>query len=162
VRPRRSRRRVRRPTRSPRASSRRRPATPLVPRRRRTRPRRGLDDTARPRACGRASHATNPRTRARGNAARPGRDAAPPAGAFRATSVAAVDVTADQTLVTDPAGSAMELAPVLGVDAASLVQKLSGTKRFVYVARQVTPATWRAVDALGLPGIFHEDTTRRV
>jgi cell division protein FtsI (penicillin-binding protein 3) len=83
-------------------------------------------------------------------------------GAVLATSVAAEDITADQTLVADPADTAMQLAPVLGVDAGTLVQALTGTKRFVYLARQVTPAVWHQVEALNLPGIFHNDTTLRV
>jgi cell division protein FtsI (penicillin-binding protein 3) len=83
-------------------------------------------------------------------------------GAVLATSVAAKNVTVDQTLVTDPAQTAMELAPILGVDAAGLLQKLTGTKRFAYVARQVTPDVWQQIAALQLPGIFSEDTTQRV
>jgi cell division protein FtsI (penicillin-binding protein 3) len=83
-------------------------------------------------------------------------------GAVLATSVAAKNVTVDQTLVTDPAAEAMALAPVLGEDAAGLLQKLTGTKRFAYVALQVTPEVWKQVAALKLPGIFSEDTTQRV
>jgi cell division protein FtsI (penicillin-binding protein 3) len=84
------------------------------------------------------------------------------AGVVLATSVAAVNVTVDQTLVTDPAAEAMALAPVLGLEAGAIVQKLTGTKRFVYVARQVSPQAWEQVRALQLPGIFKEDTTARV
>jgi cell division protein FtsI (penicillin-binding protein 3) len=83
-------------------------------------------------------------------------------GTVLATSVAAVNVTTDQTLVTDPATEAMQLAPLLGVDAGTLVQKLTGTRRFGYVALQVTPQVWSQVKALQLPGIFSEATTRRV
>jgi cell division protein FtsI (penicillin-binding protein 3) len=83
-------------------------------------------------------------------------------GTVLATSVAAVNVTVDQTLVKDPAAEAMQLAPVLGVDAGSLVQKLAGTRRFAYVDLQVTPQVWSQVNSLQLPGIFSEATTRRV
>jgi cell division protein FtsI (penicillin-binding protein 3) len=83
-------------------------------------------------------------------------------GTVLATSVAAENVTVDQTLVKDPASTAMALAPLLQVDAATLVQKLTGSKRFAYVAKQISPETWKQVAALNLPGIFREDTTKRV
>ena len=83
-------------------------------------------------------------------------------GTVLATSVAAENVTVDQTLVKDPASTAMALAPLLEMDAATLVQKLTGTKRFAYVAKRITPQLWAQVAALNLPGIFREDTTKRV
>ncbi len=83
-------------------------------------------------------------------------------GTVLATSVAAKNVTVDQTLVKDPASEAMALAPVLNIDAATLVQKLTGTKRYTVVAKQITPQTWGQVKALKLPGIFSENTTARV
>ncbi len=83
-------------------------------------------------------------------------------GVVLATSAAAVDVTADQTLVTDPAAEAMALAPLVGQPAGQLVESLTGTKRFAYVARQVSPQVWDQVKALRLPGIFSEGTTVRV
>lgn len=89
-------------------------------------------------------------------------------GVAMATTVAAVNITADQTLVTNPGAEARALAPVLRVDASVLEAKLSGKKRFVYVARNVTPATWRKVrdldlpDTTGLPGIFGEKTSQRI
>ncbi|MGZ4610081.1 MAG: peptidoglycan D,D-transpeptidase FtsI family protein [Actinomycetes bacterium] len=89
-------------------------------------------------------------------------------GIALATTVAAVNVTADQTLVTDPAAEAQALAPLLGADATDLQTRLTGTKRFAYVAKNVTPAVWRKVrdlnlaDTNGLPGIFGEQTSRRI
>jgi cell division protein FtsI (penicillin-binding protein 3) len=82
-------------------------------------------------------------------------------GVVLATSVEAWDITTDQTLVTDPAGEAGQLAPLVGIDAATLQTRLTGTKRFAYVARQVTPQVWDQIKALGLPGIFSEQTSRR-
>jgi len=83
-------------------------------------------------------------------------------GAVLATSVVARNIVTDQTLVTDPAGTAAALAPLLGVEAADLEPRLTGTRRFAYVARGVTPAVWSQVSALSLPGILSETTTRRV
>ena len=75
-------------------------------------------------------------------------------GTVLATSVAAKNVTVDQTLVTDPASEAMALSPLLTMDASTLVQKLTGSKRYAVVARQITPELWSQVNALNLPGIF--------
>ncbi len=91
-------------------------------------------------------------------------------GVALATTVAAVNVTADQTKVQDPAVTASLLAPVLGADPAALTVKLTGTARFVYVAKSVTPSTWRRIQTLqhpgmesvGLPGIYAEQTSKRV
>jgi cell division protein FtsI (penicillin-binding protein 3) len=91
-------------------------------------------------------------------------------GVALATTVAAVNVTADQTKVVDPALTASLLAPVLDMDPTVLREKLTGTARFVYVAKSVTPATYRKVRALqhpdfespGLPGIYSEQTSKRV
>jgi hypothetical protein len=94
-------------------------------------------------------------------------------GVALATTVDAVNITADQTLVadySDPAATAEVLAPVLGIDAAVLQERLTGDAKFVYVAKKVTPKTWRQVrdldlpdpDVEGLPGIFGEKTSKRV
>ena len=91
-------------------------------------------------------------------------------GVALATTVAAVNVTADQTKVVDPAATASVLAPVLGLDPAVLRERLTGDARFVYLAKKVTPATWRTVQELdhpdptvaGLPGIYSEQTSKRV
>jgi len=83
-------------------------------------------------------------------------------GVALASSVDAVNVTADQTLVTNPAKEAAALAPLVGVDQPTLTARLSGVQRFAYVAKGVTPQTWTRIDALNLPGIFRERTSRRV
>ncbi len=79
-----------------------------------------------------------------------------------ATSLDARDITTDQTLVTDPAATASRLARVLGIATDVLVGRLSGTRKFAYVAREVTPAVARRVTAMGLQGIFTEKTSLRV
>lgn len=94
-------------------------------------------------------------------------------GVALATTVDAVNITADQTLVaehSDPVATAQVLAPVLGIAADTLAARLTGDQRFVYVAKKVPPRTWRAVRELdlpdeaveGLPGIFGEKTSKRV
>jgi cell division protein FtsI (penicillin-binding protein 3) len=91
-------------------------------------------------------------------------------GIALATTVAAVNITSDQTKVVDPAATAAVLAPVLKLDPTLLREKLTGDARFVYLAKAVTPATWRQVSTLdhpdpdieGLPGIYAEQTSKRV
>jgi cell division protein FtsI (penicillin-binding protein 3) len=83
-------------------------------------------------------------------------------GVVLATTVVAFDITADQTEIKDPAATAAALAPVLGLDAATLTKTLTGTKQFVYVDRTVTPALKTQVEKLGLAGILDQQTTDRI
>ncbi|TAK71107.1 MAG: penicillin-binding protein 2 [Actinomycetota bacterium] len=83
------------------------------------------------------------------------------AGTALAVTVDAVNITADQTQVRDPQAAAAALAPVLGIDAAILADRLTGTRRFVYLKKEATPAQWADVRALGQPGIFSEPSTKR-
>lgn len=79
-----------------------------------------------------------------------------------AVTVEARNVTADQTLITDPAATASALAAELGMDAATVAERLTGDRRFVYVAKDITPETWKRIDALGLAGIYGEEVDTRV
>lgn len=83
-------------------------------------------------------------------------------GAPLAVTVDAKNVTADQSMVTDPAAVAQALSPILGADADILEQRLTGDRRFIYIAKSVTPTTWEEIAALRLPGIFSENTERRI
>ncbi|MDP7382798.1 MAG: hypothetical protein QF382_01850, partial [Acidimicrobiales bacterium] len=82
-------------------------------------------------------------------------------GQALAVTVEARDVTADQTLIEDPAALAVELAPILEVPQDVLAHRLTGEKRFMYVAKGVTPKTWDRIRSLRLPGIFSEETSQR-
>ena len=82
-------------------------------------------------------------------------------GEALAVTSEARNITADQTLVTDPTGVAAQLGPILGADPAVLTARLTGERRFIYVAKEVTPETWDRINALRLPGIFSEPTSRR-
>jgi len=79
-----------------------------------------------------------------------------------ATTVMARNVTADPTLITDPAGTAVALSPILGIPVETIVAALTVDSRFSYVAKRITPETWKAVAALGIPGVFSEPTTNRI
>lgn len=79
-----------------------------------------------------------------------------------AVTVEARNVTVDQTLVADALDTAVALAPLTGESVETLRERLTGDRRFAYVAKDLTPEQWREIEALGLPGIFSERTTRRV
>jgi cell division protein FtsI (penicillin-binding protein 3) len=79
-----------------------------------------------------------------------------------ATTVIARNVTVDPTLITDPAGTAAALSPILGIPVETIVASLTVDSRFSYVAKRITPETWKQVAELGIPGVFSEPTTNRV
>lgn len=79
-----------------------------------------------------------------------------------AITIDAKNVTADQTMVTDPVAVAQALSPILGADADILAKRLTGDRRFMYLAKEVTPDAWEQISALRLPGVFSQDTTRRI
>jgi len=95
-------------------------------------------------------------------------------GVVLATSVPRRNVTADQSAVptyrkrvngvrhtVGVAGAAADLAPILGKSPAELTAILTGTRRFVYVAKATSVSDWRKIRALGIPGIFSEPTSTR-
>jgi cell division protein FtsI (penicillin-binding protein 3) len=79
-----------------------------------------------------------------------------------ATTVMARNVTVDPKLITDPAGTAAALSPILGIPVETIVAALTVDSRFSYVAKRITPETWKQVAELGIPGVFSEPTTNRV
>lgn len=70
-----------------------------------------------------------------------------------AVSMTLDSIFADPALVEDPAGAAAVLAPVLDLSEQELLQKLRLERRFVWLQRQVDPATSEAVQDLGLRGV---------
>jgi cell division protein FtsI (penicillin-binding protein 3) len=82
-------------------------------------------------------------------------------GVVLAQSLDARNVTADQTQVTDPAGEAAAIAPIVGIDIATLTQRLTGHRKFEYVAKGISPQKWALISALHLPGILSEHTQVR-
>ena len=83
-------------------------------------------------------------------------------GVALATTVDAVDVTADQTQVADPLAVAAALAPVLNEPVRVLRNRLDGDSVFAYIEKSVTPRTWEQVAELRLPGIYSQPTAKRV
>ena len=95
-------------------------------------------------------------------------------GTVLATSIARSNVTADQTAVptyskkvngvtttVGVAGAAADLAPILGRSVAELTATLTGSRRFVYVDKDISLQEWSKVQALGIPGIYSEETSKR-
>ncbi|MGH9276774.1 MAG: peptidoglycan D,D-transpeptidase FtsI family protein [Acidimicrobiales bacterium] len=74
-------------------------------------------------------------------------------GAALAVSVSRATVWADPQLVSDPAGAARALAPLLRIDEAGLRASLTTNSRFVYLARRLDDETADAVRALSLAGV---------
>ena len=83
-------------------------------------------------------------------------------------------VTVDQTAVPEyektvdgekrtvgTKGAAEDLAPLLGMSTRELTKKLTGTKRYEVVAKNISPLAWRKVNALGIPGIYSERSSQR-
>ena len=90
-----------------------------------------------------------------------------------AVTVDAINVTADQMLVVPKDAkspeqklaaqrlAARKLASVLGGDPLGYQQRLVGTRRFVYIKKGITPATWQKLLALNIPGIYSEPAKKR-
>jgi len=78
-----------------------------------------------------------------------------------ALSVRQSTVWANPRQVTDPAGQAAALAPMLGVDIAVLQERLSKDAAFVYLARTVPDAVAAQVEDLELPGIHLLEEPKR-
>ncbi|MEO7804466.1 MAG: penicillin-binding protein 2, partial [Actinomycetota bacterium] len=74
-------------------------------------------------------------------------------GSELAMSLEMKSIYANPRFIADPAGAAAQLAPVLGMDVAVLIAKLSRSNGFVYLARKVDPGVAEKVAALGIPGV---------
>ncbi|NYJ07731.1 peptidoglycan D,D-transpeptidase FtsI family protein [Petropleomorpha daqingensis] len=83
-------------------------------------------------------------------------------GRTLAYTVDANRVVADPTVVKNAQRTAQKLAALLDVPAAGLADKLSGSGRYVVLARHVSPQTTDAIQALGLAGISFEDDPQRL
>lgn len=88
-------------------------------------------------------------------------------GAVLAASVDARDIVVDPSITKDstdptPQAIAAKLARVLHVPASRLLGPLTGSGRFAYLARGVTPQIAAAVLALDLPGVAARPVMERV
>lgn len=67
----------------------------------------------------------------------------------------------DPKLVADPASEAAAVAPVLGLQARDVEQRMRGDGRFAYLARKVPTEVAERVKALDLPGVAFIDESER-
>jgi cell division protein FtsI (penicillin-binding protein 3) len=66
-------------------------------------------------------------------------------GVELARSVSAINIAVDQMLINDPLTAANLVAPILGMTPDQLLPQITGTKRYVIIAKDVTPAIWEKI-----------------
>ena len=67
-------------------------------------------------------------------------------GVELARSISAMNIAVDQTVVNDPAAAAKVVAPILNMTPSQLQPDLTGERRYVLIAKDITPETWRQVN----------------
>ncbi len=67
-------------------------------------------------------------------------------GVELARSISAMNIAVDQTVVNDPAAAAKVVAPILKMTPSQLQPSLTGERRYVLIAKDITPETWRQVN----------------
>jgi len=83
-------------------------------------------------------------------------------GEILAVSLPLTALYANPRQIDDPAAVADRLRTALPqLDRERLIQRLSGDRRFVYIARALTPREMAQVNALGIPGLNFEEAERR-
>ncbi|MFM8632697.1 MAG: peptidoglycan D,D-transpeptidase FtsI family protein [Candidatus Nanopelagicus sp.] len=66
-----------------------------------------------------------------------------------AKSISAINIAVDQTVVNDPVAAAKVVAPILDMTPAELLPNLQGDRRYVLIAKNLSPQKWRqAFDAI--------------
>ncbi|OYV39876.1 MAG: peptidoglycan glycosyltransferase [Acidocella sp. 20-61-6] len=83
-------------------------------------------------------------------------------GTILAVSLPGAQLYADPRQVTDPLAATEKLATVLpGLNEAATMKRLSSDKDFVYLDRKLTPDQELAVNRLGIPGVYFENSEKR-
>jgi cell division protein FtsI (penicillin-binding protein 3) len=83
-------------------------------------------------------------------------------GEILAISLPTAGLYANPREMIDAADVARKLKSVLpGLDEATILQRLSSEKQFVYLARHITPREQLRINRLGIPGVYFEATERR-
>ena len=87
------------------------------------------------------------------------------AAEYRIANPRADEKGQQSTLKVGIAGAARDLASVLGGDAQEIQKKFdtanSRGSRFFYIAKDISPAQWSQIRALGIPGVIAEQKQRR-
>lgn len=83
-------------------------------------------------------------------------------GQVLAISLPVAQVYANPQELIDPEEIALKLKKILpNLDVAKTIHRLSMNKKFVYIARDITPMQEIAINDLGIPGIYFEAGERR-
>ena len=82
-------------------------------------------------------------------------------GSELAVSQPARSVFVDPELIEDPSVAAAQVAPLLGLDVATVRERMSGSGRFAYLARKVPAETADRIEALDLAGVAFLDESQR-
>ncbi|HKM65171.1 MAG TPA: penicillin-binding protein 2 [Acidisphaera sp.] len=83
-------------------------------------------------------------------------------GQILAVSLPTADVYANPREMIDVADAARKLKAALpALDEDEVRQRLSSNKQFVYIAREITPRDEMRINALGIPGVYFEQTAKR-
>ena len=84
-------------------------------------------------------------------------------GIVVATNVPTVNLYADSKLVLDVKEAANKLTAMLpDLVYGEVIKRLSSGQRFIYLRRNLTPTEQMAVNRLGVPGVYFEDSESRV
>src|SRR6218665_166385 len=84
-------------------------------------------------------------------------------GELMATSLRMASVYADATLVRDPAVLAKQLSKILtGEKEKDLLTKLSSKRKFIWIARNITPRQVQAINTMGEPSLSFQDESPRI
>ncbi len=84
-------------------------------------------------------------------------------GVLLATSLPTVSLYANPLEIIDADEAAARLVRVLPeLSHAELVSRLSGDRSFVYLRRHLTPRQQQEVNDLGIPGVYFEESERRI
>jgi cell division protein FtsI (penicillin-binding protein 3) len=83
-------------------------------------------------------------------------------GEILAVSLPVTALYANPREIEDPATVARRLVRVLPqLDEERVTARLSGERQFAYIARSLTPREQQAVNSLGIPGLYFEQSERR-
>ncbi len=84
-------------------------------------------------------------------------------GVIIATNLPTVNLYADSVKIGDARAAAEKLSAALpDVKYDDVFRRLSSGQRFIYLRRHLTPAEQMAVNRLGIPGVYFEDSERRI
>ncbi len=77
------------------------------------------------------------------------------------SNIDAPTITADPALIMDPARTAEALSEILKIKPSALKEKLSRKRRFVVVAKKISPSQAKQILALNVQGIYLENDSKR-